>query len=208
MITDLLLRGERESDYNDIYEINCKAFGGETEAKIVNAVRKTRNYAKGFSIVAFHEEKAVGHAIFTHASIVNKGRRFNCLALGPMAVTPEFQRQGVGKQLVEEGILRAKENNFKAIIVLGHKEYYPKFGFTPASAKNISNKFNAPPENFMILELLPNALKGISGVAEYAKEFTIIAQQKQQQPKGNPEAAEQKPQNSKNEGEGAAADIK
>lgn len=171
MTSELILRGERSTDFNDIYEINKLAFGREDEAKLINALRKTRNYVKGFSIVAVQEDKIVGHAIFTHAAIMNHGKRFNCLALGPMAVHPEQQRKGIGKKLVEEGILRAKENNFKAIVVLGHSEYYPQFGFIPASTKKIRTRFSVPDENFMVMELNPNALKGITGLAEYAKEF-------------------------------------
>lgn len=184
MEKEILLRGERDADYDAIFEINKMAFDREDEAKLVNALRKTRNYVRGFSIVAILDEKVVGHAIFTHAAIMNQGRKFNCLALGPMAVLPELQRQGIGKKLVEEGILRAKENNFKAIIVLGHSEYYPKFGFVKASSKKIKTRFTALDENFMVLELNPNALKGISGIAEYAKEFSNL---KPEQPKVNTE---------------------
>jgi putative acetyltransferase len=174
LASELILRGERDTDFNDIYEINKQAFGREDEAKLINALRKTRNYVKGFSIVALQDDKIVGHAIFTHAAIMNQGKRFNCLALGPMAVLPELQRKGIGKKLVEEGILRAKENNFKAIVVIGHSEYYPKFGFIPASTKKIRSRFNVPDENFMVIELNPNALKGITGLAEYAKEFSNL----------------------------------
>ena len=174
MVSELILRGERDTDFNDIYEINKHAFGREDEAKLINTLRKTRNYVKGFSIVALQDDKIVGHAIFTHAAIMNRGKRFNCLALGPMAVLPELQRKGIGTKLVEEGILRAKENNFKTIIVIGHSDYYPKFGFIKASEKKITTRFKVPEENFMVLELNTNALKGISGLAEYAKEFANL----------------------------------
>jgi putative acetyltransferase len=168
---EILLRGERDVDFNDIQEINTKAFGGEAEAKLIAELRKTRSYIKGLSIVLLLEGKVIGHAMFTHAYIVNRGRRFNCLALGPMSVLPEYQRRGYGSMLMEEGLLRAKECGFKAVVVLGHSNFYPKFGFIPASTKNIRSRFTTQDENFMVLELNPNALKGITGLAEYAKEF-------------------------------------
>jgi putative acetyltransferase len=170
---EILLRGERETDFKDIYEINTRAFGGDSEAKLINELRKTRSYIKGLSIVAVWEEKVIGHAMLTHAYVVNQGRRFNCLALGPMAVLPEYQRRGYGTKLVEEGILRAKECGFKAVIVLGHTNFYPRFGFIPASAKKIRSRFSND-DSFMVLELIPNALKGITGLAEYAKEFKAL----------------------------------
>ena len=170
---EVLLRGERETDFKDIYEISTMAFGGDSEAKLINELRKTKSYIKGLSIVAVWEEKIIGHAMLTHAYVVNQGRRFNCLALGPMAVAPEYQRRGYGTKLVEEGILRAKECGFKAIILLGHTDFYPKFGFIPAAAKKIRSRFSND-DSFMVLELIPNALKGISGLAEYAKEFRML----------------------------------
>ncbi len=170
-IKELFVRGEKLTDREIIYEINKLAFGGELESKLIDILRKGKSYVRGLSLVAVKEEKILGHAIFTRAFIVNRGRRFKCLVLGPMAVRPENQKQGVGKKLLEEGFERAKELGFTAIAVLGHETYYPKFGFFPASQKNIRTSFKVPDENFMVIELVPNALKGISGMVEYPKEF-------------------------------------
>ncbi len=170
---EVVLRGERETDFKDIYELNTRAFGSEAESKLIDELRKTRSYIKGLSIVAVWEEKVIGHAMLTHAYVVNQGRRFNCLALGPMAVAPEYQRRGNGTKLVDEAILRAKECGYKAVIVLGHTNFYPRFGFIPASTKKIRSRFSND-DSFMVLELIPNALKGITGLAEYAKEFKAL----------------------------------
>lgn len=182
----IILRGEKPADYDAINEINLKAFGTDAEAKLIVELRKCKNYVKGLSIVAVEEDKILGHAMFTRAFIVNRGRRFNCLALGPMAVLPEYQRRGIGKKLMEEGLERARENGYKAIFVLGHADYYPKFGFIPASTKKIRTRFTAPDENFMILELVPNALKGIVGLAEYAREFNALMKKDPPKPKEDP----------------------
>jgi predicted N-acetyltransferase YhbS len=168
---ELYVRGEKLGDREVIFEINKLAFGSETESKLIDSLRKGKSYIRGLSLVAVKEEKILGHAILTRAFIVNRGRRFKCLVLGPMAVRPENQKQGVGKKLIEEGFERARELGFSVIAVLGHETYYPKFGFFPASQKNICTSFKVPDENFMVIELAPNALKGISGMVEYPKEF-------------------------------------
>lgn len=191
---EMILRGERPADFDAILEVNQKAFPTDAEAKLINELRKCKNYVKGLSIVAVEEDKILGHAMFTRAFIVNRGRRFNCLALGPMAVHPEHQRKGIGKKLMEEGLERARENGYKAVFVLGHAEYYPKFGFVPASTKKIRTRFAAPDENFMILELVPNALKGIVGLAEYAREFNALMKKEPPKPKENPVEIEDKAQ--------------
>lgn len=172
---ELFVRGEKVTDHDTVYNINKLAFGSEIEPKLIAALRKSKSFVRGLSLVAVKEEKVLGHALLTRAFIVNRGRRFKCLVLGPMAVLPEYQKQGIGKKLMEEGFERAKELGFTAIAVLGHETYYPKFGFIPASQKNIKTSFKVPDENFMIVELVPNALKGISGMVEYPKEFLRIS---------------------------------
>lgn len=192
---ELYVRGEKEADRETVYEINKLAFGSETEPKLINALRKGKSYIKGLSLVAVKEEKIYGHAIFTRAFIVNRGRRFKCLVLGPMAVRPENQKQGIGKKLIEEGFERAKELGFGAIAVLGHERYYPMFGFKPASERNIRTSFKVPDDNFMIIELVPNALKGISGMVEYPKEFLRITAEEPKAPVTADDAADKQENN-------------
>ncbi|MBZ0202462.1 MAG: N-acetyltransferase [Ignavibacteria bacterium] len=179
---ELLIRGEREADLAAIHEINLLAFGQEDEAKLVDSLRKGKSYIKGLSLVAIKEDKVIGHAIFTKAFIVNKaGKRQACIALGPMAVHPEHQRHGIGIKLVEEGLERGRELAFNSAVVLGHKEYYPRFGFKPASERNIRSTFPGAEEYFFILELKGGGLKGISGVVQYAREFSMLAEAKKKE---------------------------
>lgn len=174
---DIIIRGEREIDVASIHEINMLAFQQEDEAFLVDALRKGKSFIRGLSLVALKEDKAIGHAIFTKAFIVNKaGKRQACIALGPMAVRPEYQKQGVGSKLVEEGLERGRELAFNSAVVLGHKEYYPKFGFKPASERNIRSTFPGAEEYFFIMELKPGGLKGISGTVQYAREFAAFAE--------------------------------
>lgn len=94
------------------------------------------------------------------------------LALAPLAVLPEYQKQGIGKKLIEEGHKKAKKLGYHYSIVLGSERYYPKFGYVPASQYGIKAPFEVPNENFMAIKLNDTDVK-ITGVVEYAKEFGI-----------------------------------
>jgi putative acetyltransferase len=87
-----------------------------------------------------------------------------------MAVLPDFQRQGIGTALVKEGVRRCREMGFDAVVVLGHPEYYPRFGFTKASTLGLTNEYEAD-EAFMVLELQSGSLKEVQGLVRYAREF-------------------------------------
>ena len=94
------------------------------------------------------------------------------LALAPVAVVPEQQKKGIGSQLIRTALKKAKEIGFQSIIVLGHPDYYPKFGFKPASLWNIRAPFEVPNEIFMALELTENSLENVQGVVHYSKPFS------------------------------------
>ena len=172
---DLIVRGEKQADFAEIEEINRLAFGREDEGKLINDIRKTRNYEFGFSLVAVKEEKIQGHALFSKAFVVHKGRRFKCLALGPIAVLPEFQRKGVGTALINEGLERAKEVGFGAVVVLGDPVYYERFGFKSSTGYKIRCTFCDNPANFLVKEISRNSLRGIIGTVHFAKEFLTLA---------------------------------
>lgn len=96
---------------------------------------------------------------------------FEILALAPLAILPEYQKSGIGKMLMNKAIERAKELGYKSIVVLWHENYYPKFGFEKASKYGVKAPFEVPDEAYMMLELLPDGLNGVSGVVEYSKAF-------------------------------------
>lgn len=173
---ELYVRGEKAADHAVIYEINKLAFGREDESRLIEDIRKTKNYEFGFSLVAVKEDVILGHALFSKAFVVHKGRRFKCLALGPIAVLPEHQRKGVGKALIAEGLERAKEVGFGAVVVLGDPAYYEQFGFKPSSAYKVRCSFAPSPEYFMVKEITRNALRGIIGTVQYAREFLALAE--------------------------------
>lgn len=166
------IRPEISDDYNKIYEINKQAFGGEVEARLVNNLRRTEGFIPQLSLIAIKDSKIVGHILFSIIHIQTGDKKVPILALAPMAVLPKYQNQGIGSSLVKEGLRKCKEMKFQAVVLVGHPEYYPRFGFTPANEKGLKLPFEAPSEAFMVYELVPGALKGVDGTIIYPTEFT------------------------------------
>jgi putative acetyltransferase len=121
-------REEKPSEVQSIYSLNCEAFETEAEAQLVDTLRKANKLI--LSLVAVDGDKVVGHIAFSPMNLASQGDRM-LAGLGPMAVAKSRQKQGIGAQLIQAGENRLKELGYDAIFVLGHKEYYPKFGYKP-----------------------------------------------------------------------------
>ena len=100
--------------------------------------------------------------------------QYPSLSLAPLSVLPVYQRKGVGKQLISEGLKQAKSMGFQSVIVLGHPDYYPKFGFKLAGSWNIKAPFAVPVNAFFALELTESGLHGVSGTVQYPREFNDV----------------------------------
>ncbi|MEQ1570817.1 MAG: N-acetyltransferase [Myxococcota bacterium] len=161
---DLVIRNEGPSDALAVYAVHQAAFGREAEADLVDAVRDAR--AAVLSLVGVFDDRVVGHVLFTPVSVGNT----HAVGLGPLAVDPGVQGQGVGTALVREGLLRLSTLGHVAVVVLGSPGYYQRFGFRPASAYGVSWDRPVPDEVFMALELRPNGLAD-GGVARYLPLF-------------------------------------
>ena len=170
----LTIRQEQPQDFQAVYQINKQAFGQEAEAKLVDALRQSKVFVPELSLVAELDQHIIGHILFTKIKIVNGDKETESLALAPMAVSEVYQKQGVGGQLIQEGLKRATELGFASVIVLGHEHYYPKFGFEPASKWGIKAPWDVPDEVFMVIELIPNALVHVRGTVQYPKEFDVV----------------------------------
>ena len=172
VLMSLVIRPETESDYQAIEEVNELAFGQPAEGKLVKNLRKNPRFITRLSLVAEIEEKVVGHILFFPVKIESvSGDQKAIISLAPMAVLPEFQKQGIGRELIKQGLESCYELGYDSVIVLGYPEYYPRFGFKQAQIWNIKDPFNAPAEAYMALELKKGALDNISGVVEYPDEF-------------------------------------
>jgi putative acetyltransferase len=165
------IREENSSDIEGIYYVNKLAFKGESEAKLVNSIRKTQYFIPKLSLVAEKDNLLVGHLLLSEVVIETSNGPRQTLALAPMAVLPNYQNKGIGSQLVREGLAQANKLNYESVVVLGHANFYPKFGFTKASLKGIKPPFEVPDEAFMILELKKGALKNIEGTVTYTEPF-------------------------------------
>ena len=168
----MIIRQEKKEDFNSIYEINKQAFKQQDESELIERIRASKHFVPELSLVAEENGKIIGHILFSKIKIIGE-QEYESLALAPMAVLPDFQKQGIGGRLIKEGLIKARELGFNSVIVLGHKDYYPRFGFERASKWNIKCPFEVPDEAFMAIELNIGALAEKSGVVEYPKEFRI-----------------------------------
>ena len=169
---DIVIRKETVEDLAKVYEVNRAAFSQEDESKLVERIRKGSYYIPELSLVAEINEKIIGHILFSKIKIIGDNE-YESLALAPMAVLPEYQKKGIGGKLIKKGLKKARELGFDSVIVLGHADYYPRFGFERASRWNIKCLFEVPDEAFMAIELNAGALKERSGIVEYPEEFGI-----------------------------------
>ncbi len=160
------IREERFEDIAAIRDVNKHAFGQDQEGNIVDALRS--NGAALLSLVATVNGHVVGHIVYSPISVGT----VTGAALGPMAVLPEHQRQGVGCKLVETGNRRVSDMGYPFIILVGHPHYYPRFGFGPASAHGITCEWDVPDDAFMLLVLDRAKTQRVSGLAKYRREFS------------------------------------
>lgn len=166
----LIIRQEEPRDYEAVRIINDKAFNQPVEGNIIETLRKSD--AMILSLVAEHGNKVVGHIFFSEVSLDDHPEITGAMGLAPMAVLPEYQGMGIGKELVGKGIEMLKNRAAPLIIVLGHPEYYPRFGFEPASGYGLKCQWQGiPDEAFMVLILDREKMKNVSGVIRYREEW-------------------------------------
>jgi len=163
------IRKERPTDISAIRDLTRRAFGQDSEANIVDALRS--NGACTLSLVAMLNDRVVGHIIYSPAVI----GQLTGAGLGPMAVLPELQRQGVGSKLIEAGNQQLKTAGCPFIVVVGHADYYPRFGFSPARALGVRCEWDLPDNVFLLLVLDPEKMRGVSGMATYRHEFSTVS---------------------------------
>ncbi|NYT21949.1 MAG: N-acetyltransferase [Methanomicrobiales archaeon] len=164
----IVIRDEQPDDGPGIRELALLAFDGPAEARIIDALREA---CPGLvSLVAVENGEIVGHILFSPVSI--NGSTITGMGLAPMAVLPERQRQGIGTELVRHGLSRLREERCPFVIVLGHPDYYPRFGFVPASMYGLSSQWEGvPDEAFMVIVFDERLMDSVHGVVRYRDEF-------------------------------------
>lgn len=168
----IIIRPEQPEDIAAIRRVNERAFDGQVEANLVDLLRQRGKVT--LSLVAVHEGQVVGHILFSPVVIEAAEQPVAAVGLAPMAVLPEWQNQGVGSRLVRAGLDECRRLGHQAVIVLGHANYYPRFGFLPASRYHIRSEYDVPDEVFMAMELQPGALAGCAGTARYQPAFNEV----------------------------------
>jgi putative acetyltransferase len=171
----IAVRDERAGDQPAIFALNALAFGREAEAVLVDRLRVNGGLLS--SLVAVdgadgEHPQIVGHIAFSPVVLTREdGVTRIGVGLAPMAVLPARQRDGIGSQLVRAGLQRLQRAGESFCVVLGHPAYYPRFGFTPASAFGVRWEHPALDPTFMAIELVPDALRGWGGVVRYRPEL-------------------------------------
>ncbi len=163
------VRAEQPGDWEGVREVNRLAFGREDEARLVDALR-TDGHVR-LSLVAVEDERIIGHIVFSDLPILTPHGTLSALALVPLAVLPARQRQGIGSRLVREGLRACTEAGYRIVVVLGHPDYYPRFGFSARLTERLQAPFSGPA--FMALELVPDALASVTGEVRYPPPFGL-----------------------------------
>jgi len=165
------IRPERREDIPGVRHVNQAAFDSAAEAGLVDALRQQAEPV--VSLVALDEDAVVGHLMFSPVTLLPHGDR-QIMGLAPMAVLPGKQRQGIGSALVRTGLDECRRFGFDALVVLGHADYYPRFGFVPASTFGLGSEYDVADEVFMALELKPDALRQRAGTIRYHPAFALV----------------------------------
>jgi putative acetyltransferase len=170
VVASIPIRYETSADFKAIRHVNWLAFGQDSEAWLVDALREG-GYVR-VSLVAEQDGQVVGHILFSEFSISTNAGEVAALALAPLAVLPDFQNRGIGSALVNVGLGVCMEQGHRIIFVLGHSQFYPQFGFSSKLAAQLDSPF-AGKLSFMALELVPGALDGLKGRVQYPPPFEL-----------------------------------
>ena len=174
---DINIRTEIVADYPKVFNIIEQAFRTEElsdhkEQFLANRLRLSGSFIPELSLVAEIDGEVAGHILLTKISICDGDIKHQSLALAPVSVLPEYQGRGVGSALIKAAHTKAIALGYGSVVILGHKDYYPRFGYKTASQFGISLPFDVPEEYVMAVELTPNAFDDVRGVVEYDTAFS------------------------------------
>jgi putative acetyltransferase len=163
------IRSETNRDINGIYHVNEQAFNRKTEADLVDNLRI--NKAITLSLIAEVEEKIIGHILFSPVIVQPDQSDYNSVTLAPLAVLPAYQHKGIGSQLIRTGLKECRLLGHDFVFLVGHPEYYPRFGFIQAKSKGFECEFEAPDEAWMLVQLDKKTSIQTGGTVYFRTEF-------------------------------------
>ena len=169
----IFIRPERKEDRQTIHEVHLQAFKDKRVVYLLEKLQDSPDFLPEFSLSAVKDKQIVGHILFSLVKIKTDRNEVLAPVLAPMSVLPEFQKQGVGSLLVKEGLKSCERLGYGLVFVVGHSDYYPRFGFRPARENGFEVHFKkqVPDEEFMVYEIKPGILKGIKGTVEFPSVF-------------------------------------
>lgn len=170
-MTDIIVRQETVADVRAIDVVNLSAFEGEAEAVLVTALRQSEHFIPELSLVAEIDSRIVGHILLSRAYLGHTGGEVDVLVLAPMAVVPSQSHRGIGSALVRAALTKAVSLGHKAIVVVGHPEFYARFGLEKASKWDIRCLLPVPEESVQAIDLVKGAL-GSGGTLRYPTVLT------------------------------------
>lgn len=172
---EIKIRPERDDDAEAIDVVNRSAFGGDEEAQLVAAMRKSPNFIPELSLVAEVGGRVSGHVLLFRVQLERQVGKVEVLALAPMAVVPSQSHRGIGSLLVQEAVKRAVELGYGAIVVIGHPDFYNRFDFAKAANFGVRSALPVPEDSVTARELVAGALRG-GGTLRYPPEFASLFQ--------------------------------
>ena len=156
-IKEVSIRTSDASDFHDIMRIEKQAFGQDEEANLVADLLNDESAKPILSLLAFDEEKPVGHILFTKTTLSDSLIQPKMYLLAPLAVLPDYQGRNIGGKLIQKGLEILLKQGAHYVFVLGHENYYPKYGFIPDAKKHgFLTPFPIPGEHanaWMVLSL-------------------------------------------------------
>ena len=159
----VLIRVEREADFEAIDDVVRSAFGQQDEVDLVHRIRRGPGYVPELAFVAAEDDAILGHVMLSYASL--DGR--HVLQLAPLAVRPEHQNQRIGDALTRHALELADERGEPLVLVLGHANYYPRFGFEPARARGIDYEIPGVPDDAWMVKILTAYVPSLRGTAVF-----------------------------------------
>lgn len=172
----VILRPERPEDYFAVEQLTFEAFldmphSGGNEALLAHKMRAVSGFVPELDFVAEIEGKVVGNILYTKSKVVGPDGEWETLTFGPLSVSPTCQRQGIGEALIRHTLDIARQLGYRAVLIFGHEEYYPRFGFVNAETYGITTADGQNFPAFMALPLSEGALDGVKGKLIYDPVF-------------------------------------